>query len=59
MLVLDDINGLARSDEFANWLKSFVDTVATAKKPLPLFLLLVGLPSLPTYVRHRARKELE
>ena len=43
MLVLDDINGLARSDEFANWLKSFVDTVATAKKPLPLFLLLVGL----------------
>lgn len=43
VLVLDDINGLATSQEFANWLKSFIDTVATAKKTLPLFMLLVGL----------------
>jgi len=43
LLVLDDINGLASSIEFANWLKSLVDEIATARQPLPLFLLLVGL----------------
>ncbi len=43
LLVLDDINGLASSVEFANWLKSLVDEIATAHQPLPLFLLLVGL----------------
>ena len=42
MLVLDDINGLARSAEFANWIKRFVDTVSTKEPPLPLFLMLVG-----------------
>jgi len=42
-LVLDDINGLASSPDFANWLKSLVDEIATSQKPLPLFLLLVGL----------------
>jgi hypothetical protein len=42
-LALDDINGLAVSEEFANWLKSLVDEIATARQPLPLFLLLVGL----------------
>jgi hypothetical protein len=42
-IVLDDINGLARSDSFAHWLKSFVDAVATSGEPLPLFLVLVGL----------------
>ncbi|GIW95324.1 MAG: hypothetical protein KatS3mg110_3365 [Pirellulaceae bacterium] len=41
-LVLDDINGLAGSADFANWLKSFVDEIATSK-PLPLCLTLVGL----------------
>ncbi len=44
LLVLDDINGLAGSVAFANWLKSLVDEIATAREPLPLFLLLVGLP---------------
>ncbi len=44
LLVLDDINGLAGSVAFANWLKSLVDEIATARKPLPLFILLVGPP---------------
>ena len=43
LLVLDDINGLADSSAFANWLKSFVDEIATARDPLPLCILLVGL----------------
>ncbi len=42
-LVLDDINGLASSLDFANWLKSLVDEIATSQQPLPLCLLLVGL----------------
>lgn len=42
-IVLDDINGLASSLEFAHWIKSFVDSVATAHTTLPLFVLLVGL----------------
>lgn len=42
-LVLDDINGLASSLEFANWIKSLVDEIATAREPLPLCLVLVGL----------------
>lgn len=42
-LILDDINGLATSADFANWLKSLVDEIATWKEPLPLCLLAVGL----------------
>lgn len=42
-LILDDINGLASSLDFANWLKSLLDEIATATEPLPLCLLLVGL----------------
>lgn len=44
MLALDDINGLASSTEFANWLKSRIDEIATARERLPLLLVLVGLP---------------
>ncbi|MBI5150930.1 MAG: ATP-binding protein [Candidatus Omnitrophica bacterium] len=44
MLILDDINGIAGSEEFANWLKSLVDEIATSDQPLPLLLVLVGLP---------------
>ena len=29
-LILDDINDLAGSEEFANWLKSMVDEIATS-----------------------------
>ena len=42
-IILDEINGLTKSIEFANWLKSFVDSVATSREPLPIFLLLVGI----------------
>ncbi|RME42605.1 MAG: ATP-binding protein [Deltaproteobacteria bacterium] len=42
-IVLDDINGLASSPNFANWIKSLVDEIATSMEPLPLCLVLVGL----------------
>lgn len=42
-LILDDINGLAESIDFANWLKSLLDEIATARESLPMCLLLVGL----------------
>jgi hypothetical protein len=44
IIALDDLNGLAGSLEFANWLKSFIDEAATAEKPIPLLLILAGLP---------------
>lgn len=44
LIILDDINGLAHNPEFANWYKSLVDEVATSQEPLPLLLMLVGLP---------------
>lgn len=43
LLILDDINGLAGAPEFANWLKSLVDEVATAGHGLSACLLVVGL----------------
>jgi len=43
VLILDDIDGLADSAEFSNWLKSFIDSVATSGQPLPLCLLIVGV----------------
>ncbi len=43
-IVLDDINGLAQKEEFANWYKSFVDDVATHYRNFPVFIMLVGLP---------------
>ena len=42
-LVLDDINGLARSEAFANWLKSSVDEFATSSPEPKLCILIVGL----------------
>ena len=44
MIILDDLNGLAESHEFANWLKSLVDEIATSGQRLPFLLVLVGLP---------------
>src|SRR5262249_25043706 len=41
-LVLDNINGLAESREFADWLKSLVDDIAINRQ-MPLCLLLVGI----------------
>lgn len=43
-LILDDLNGLATSERFANWLKSFVDDIALSREPIPICLVLVGLP---------------
>ncbi|HYE73436.1 MAG TPA: hypothetical protein VEF04_08895, partial [Blastocatellia bacterium] len=43
LLILDDINGLADSIEFANWLKSTVDQIATENQPLSVCILIVGL----------------
>jgi len=43
LLILDDINGLAESPAFANWLKSVVDEIATGARAVPLCVLLVGL----------------
>ena len=42
-LILDDINGLASSEAFANWLKSTVDEIATSGRRVPLCVLVVGL----------------
>ena len=41
-LILDDIDGLSTSHEFANWLKSAVDEIATSQHSPNLCLLLVG-----------------
>lgn len=43
LLILDDINGLAGSESFANWLKSLVDEIATSGRPVNLCVLVVGL----------------
>ncbi|MGH8011872.1 MAG: AAA family ATPase [Candidatus Binataceae bacterium] len=43
LLILDDINGLANLEEFANWLKSLIDEMATSHKRFPVCLMLVGL----------------
>ena len=42
-LILDDINGLANSEGFANWLKSTVDEIATSQQDMHLCVLVVGL----------------
>jgi len=43
LLILDDINGLAASESFANWLKSVVDEIATSDQRFPVCVLVVGL----------------
>ena len=43
LLILDDINGLATSTDFANWLKSMVDEISTSEQEMPLCILVVGL----------------
>lgn len=42
-LILDDINGLANSESFANWLKSTVDEIATSQEEIRLCIVVVGL----------------
>lgn len=43
LLILDDINGLASSEDFANWLKSMVDEIATSQMETRLCILVVGM----------------
>lgn len=43
LLILDDMNGLATSEVFANWLKSLVDEIATSRQKVRLCVLFVGL----------------
>lgn len=43
LLILDDINGLADSLVFANWLKSTVDQIGTQNEPFHVCILIVGL----------------
>ncbi|HHI02132.1 MAG: hypothetical protein DRP51_03350 [Candidatus Zixiibacteriota bacterium] len=43
-IALDDINGLASKEEFANWYKSFADYVATHLPDFPVIIVLIGLP---------------
>lgn len=44
VLILDDLNRISDVPQFSQFLKSFVDTLALSRDPLPLFLILVGLP---------------
>ncbi len=43
LLVFDDINGLARSPEVADWIKSTVDEIGASQEKVPLCMLFVGL----------------
>lgn len=44
LIVIDDINGLSETSEFANWYKSFTDTLATSVKNPKLCFMLTGYP---------------
>lgn len=46
ILILDDLNGISKVPEFANFLKSFVDELATSRNPLPLMIIFVGIPEI-------------
>lgn len=43
LLVIDEINGIAANPDFAHFIKTMVDSNATAPRPLPLFLVLTGV----------------
>lgn len=43
-IVLDDIDSISKTPEFANWYKSFVDKVATHFENYPICITLIGLP---------------
>lgn len=43
-IVLDDIDAISKTPEFANWYKSFVDRVATHSEFFPICIMLIGLP---------------
>ena len=41
-IVIDDISSLTYIPEFANWYKSFVDTMATSIDFMPIGIMLTG-----------------
>lgn len=43
-IALDDINGLAKDYDFANWYKSFVDKISVTYKDFSIFIMPIGLP---------------
>lgn len=43
-IVLDDIDTISKTPDFANWYKSFVDKVATHFDYFPICIMLIGLP---------------
>jgi hypothetical protein len=43
-IVLDDIDTMSKTPDFANWYKSFVDKVATHFDYFPICIMLIGLP---------------
>lgn len=43
-IVIDDINGLSDTPDFANWYKSFADTMATSIDFVPIGIMLTGYP---------------
>lgn len=44
MLIFDEINGIAKNEHFAHFIKSsLVDGNALSRKPLPLFIMLCGV----------------
>lgn len=44
-IVIDDINGLSQTPDFANWYKSFADTLSTTfNTPIPLVMMLTSHP---------------
>jgi len=45
-IALDDINGISKTPEFADWYKSFVDNVAIHYPRFPVFIMPIGLPEI-------------
>ena len=41
-LIIDDVNGLSKSDEFVNWYKRFADSIEMRNYYIPLYILLLG-----------------
>ena len=43
-IVIDDINGLSKTPDFANWYKSFTNTLAMSLDKVSLFIMLTSYP---------------
>lgn len=41
-LIIDDVDGLSKSDEFVNWYKRFADSIEMGDYNIPLYILLIG-----------------